>query len=160
MQSPALVARTSLQHLLESLNPKERLYVQARAQGSVPAAAARVAGYVDPDTKAGELEQNTMVRTAIEYVLRVQAHEQVFTKRDVVNGIHDAIHVAGTAGEKISGWKEIGKIEGHYAPTKVKVEGEIRHTKEAVQKLSDEELAQMAAIEGEFVRLDDSEETA
>lgn len=155
MNTPAVAAQKSLRYLLESLNPKERLYVEARANGSVPVAAARIAGYADPDEEAGRLEKNQMVRQALEYSLRVMAHEQVFTRRDVINGILDAIHVAATAGEKITGYKEIAKIEGHYAPTKVKVEGEIKHTKEAVEKLSDEELAQMAAIDVEFVRLED-----
>lgn len=158
MNSPAVVARKSLHYLLESLAPKERLYVEARVRGSVPVVAARLAGYADPDEAARELESREMVRAAVEYGIRVAAYELKITRDDVVNGLLDAIRSASTAGEQIAGWKEIGKLLGHYAPTKSEVSVEHKAGKEAVKKLSDEQLAKMAAVDAEFVRLEDDEE--
>lgn len=143
----------SLRVVLDSLAPKQQLYVSARVQGSMPVVAARLAGYVNPDEAAAELEQDAIVRTAIEYMIRADAHSRKVTRQDVVNGIKDAINIAGTAGEQIAGWREIARIEGHYAPTKVQVGGEVKHIQEQVAGMTDAELAKAAAEDVEFVEL-------
>ena len=146
--------RANLHYLEQLLEPKERLYVESRAQGSPPEAAARVAGYKDAAAKAQQLEADDKVITALQYYLRVQRHAEEYTRQDVANGIRDAIDVASTANEMISGWKEIGKLYGHYAPEK----REVTHKKAPVEQLTDEELAEMAAIDGEYEVLDFEDE--
>jgi len=144
-------------YLMESLGPKDRLYVEARARGSMPVVAARLAGFSDPDAKSEDLEKNPMVRTAIEYAIRTAIHELRLTRSDVINGLLDAVRAAQSSGDLTMAWREIGKLIGAYAPQKIEHSGEIKITKEQINALPDEELAKMAALPGEFVELQDEE---
>lgn len=154
MATSVLADQKSLHYLLESIGPKGRLYVEARCRGSVPVVAARMAGFSDPDAKAEELERSDMVRTAIEYAIRAQLHELRITRNDVINGFLDAVRLAESSFEVTAAWREIGKVIGAYAPQKVEISGSVALAKEKLEKLPDEELAKLAAIDAEFVVLE------
>lgn len=157
MASTSILADTkSLHFLLGTLGPQQQMYVEARVRGSMPVAAARISGCKDADASAADFEKNSAVRSTIEYALRVAAHEVQLTKKDVVNGMLDAVRIAQTATELVMAWREIGKLVDAYAP--LKVEHTHTLTKEQVAKLSDEELAKAAALDGEFVRLEEDDE--
>ena len=147
----------SYNYLMAALEPRQRTYVDARCQGSVPVVAARIAGYADPDAMAETLEKDLTVRTALEYAIRKLAHEVNVTRNDVVNMMQDAFRVAATSGEMTAAAREIGKIIGAYAPVEIHTRSDVRITQEKIQGMSDEELARMAAIDGTAERVDDGE---
>lgn len=133
--------------VMHELSPKEQLYVEARAAGRSPRSAARIAGVRDPK----KLEEDEFIRRAVRAVLRWQRQEQRYTRDDIAAGLRDAIEVASTASEMIQGWREIGKLYGLYEPER----RETTIRRETVEKMSDDELARLAALEGEYEVLDD-----
>ena len=135
----------------EMLSTKEQLYVDARVSGHPPEKSARIAGFDQPRKKSRELEQSEHIVFAIRATLRVLSARQAFTREDIAAGIMDGINVASTASEVIMGWREIGRLYGLYAPEKK----EVTTRDEKIERLSDEELASMAAIEAEFEVLPD-----
>lgn len=137
--------------LTETLEPKEKIYVQSRVQGSLPVVAARVAGYANPESKASQLEQSTRVRSAIEYSIRVESNKIAITRDDCLAGLMDAVNMSATAAELTSAWKEIAKMQGYYAPTEQNVNVTKR---EMVAKLDDSKLMEMAAIDGDYELVD------
>lgn len=148
----ALIDQKNLHFVLQMLEPKEQIYLEARLNGSPPVAAARVAGYKEPEFQAQRLESDERMHTAIKYSLRVRVNELQFTRDDVIRGLYEAVQNAATATEQVMAWREIAKILGHYAPTKHQFD---IAKKEQLERLGDEELAEMAAIDADFVELKD-----
>lgn len=69
------------------------------------------------------------------------------TREDVMLGISDAIHRAKILADpltEITGWKEIAKMQGYYAPQKVDVNlnSSVEALSAQVKRMSDEELLQ------------------
>lgn len=155
MDSLVLQDNKQLHYLLNSLGPKERLYVEARVLGSTPVASARVAGFADPDAKAISLEADHRVRYAIEYSFRVQSHDRVYTREYLVSRFEDVFNTATTAMEQVAALREICKIKGAYAPEK----REVTIKKEALHRMSDEELAEAAGLGATYDVLDFEEVT-
>lgn len=152
--SQALADQRSYDYLLGSLNPKERLYVAARAQGATPVQAAINAGYAEPTKSADRNEQNLTVRTAVEYSLKLAARQAQVTRDDVIAGFMDAVRMASSSAELTQAWREIGKMIGAYEPQRIKVDHTHTITMEQIAALNDNELAELAAIDAEFVALD------
>jgi hypothetical protein len=152
--SQALADQRSYDYLIASLNPKERLYVAARAQGATPVQAAVNAGYAEPGKSADRNEQNLTVRTALEYSLKLAARQARVTRDDVIAGFMDAVRMAGSSAELTQAWREIGKMIGAYEPQRIKVDHTHTITMEQIAALNDDELAELAAIDAEFVALD------
>jgi phage terminase small subunit len=146
----------SLAFLLEALDSKQRLYVDARVHGSVPQQAARVAGYADPDAAAARLEKDSTVLMAVEVSLRMSVRKHAVTKEDVIAGLMDALRISTTATEQIAAWREIGKIVGAYEPTVININKIVTHKQEQLRQLPDTELAKLAggAIDAEYEVLD------
>lgn len=155
--SPALEAQRSVRQVLASLEPKQLAYVEARLRGSVPVVAARLAGYANPDEKAGELEASHLIRTAMTLKRRIEQYEDGITRADVLNWLQEAKDLAANSMEITAAAREVAKIIGANAPVKVEHGGTVKVTQEQIQKLSDEDLAKMAAIDAEFERVPDAE---
>lgn len=151
--SNILTTQKNLRYLQEALTAQEQIYVEARARGSLPVAAARVAGFKGPDTAAKALEAREDVRLAVEYTIRHDLHKAHYTRSDVIRGFEDAFRAATTSMEMTAAMREIAKIEGHYAPQKAELTVRV----EDLAGASDEDLARMAAIDGEFVDLTDED---
>jgi len=148
--SIALNDLATFQFLTEQMSVQQKLYIEARCNGSSPVAAARMAGYRDPDHEALRLEADTTVRAAVESAIRVKSRQLAITRNDVLNGFLDAARIASTAMEQIAAWREIGKMIGAYEPDKPQ-EKDVTPTKDQLENLSDDELAQRAGIEGELI---------
>lgn len=133
-----MLAERELAFAQDALTERQKLYVRARAQGSPPAAAARFAGL--PDYRP--LEEAKGIRKAIAIAARVERYHQQIHREDVVSGFLDAVHMAANSSELTGAWREIGRILGHYEPTRVDVTVTKR---EEIQKLSDAELINLAA---------------
>lgn len=140
--------------LLDGLSAREQVYVEARSRGSIPVAAARIAGFDDPHEAVQRLELREDVRLAIEFTIRNDMYKTRYTREDVLRGFEDAIRMATTSAEVTMALREIAKIEGLYAPTK----SEVTVRRENLESASDAELAKMAAIDGEFVEFTDEDE--
>lgn len=86
------------------------------------------------------------------------------TRRKVIDGIIEAIDMARLQADPatmIGGWKEIGKLCGHYEPTKTQlvVTFQGRATLEKLEQMSDTELLKLSSqeIEGEFTEVSDGQ---
>ena len=131
----------------EILSSKELLYVESRMAGSPPVVAARMAGYEDPDAKAPDLESDARIRQALEELIRFQTAERKLTRDDVLSGFLDATRMAQTATELTGAWREIGRVIGAYEPQKLDVNV---NSMDRLKESSDEELLELAALEGEY----------
>lgn len=148
--SIALSDIATFQFLTEQMSARDKLYIEARCNGSTPVAAARMAGFKDPDLEAIRLESDNTMRSAIEAAIRVKSRQLAITRQDVLNGFLDAARIASTAMEQIAAWREIGKMIGAYESDKPK-EKDITPAKEDLSQMSDDELAQHASVDGELI---------
>lgn len=151
MSSPVLNAQRLKYYSSQGLSTKEVLYCDNRLSGSPPAVAARMAGLPNPDEESKRLEKSATVRKYMEASIQVETHNRGITRDDVLAGLMDATNMASTATELVAAWREIGKIIGAYEPKKVDVN--ITDTRQ-LQEQSDEDLARLAAIDGEYQVLD------
>jgi hypothetical protein len=142
--------------LMEALDHKQKLFVEARALGSVPVVAARVAGYDDPDKAAKDLERDSTVRMAVESAVRLESARRASTKDEVREMLRDAYRNAEQAGDQIRAAREIGLLDGHYEETKKKIEitGSIDVVRKQMTNAGEDDLMKLAAYEGEFEVLD------
>lgn len=142
------------------LTPKEKIYVEARAAGSMPVAAARIAGYAEPDAKADELEKDPNMRVAIETGARLAMHKQEITRATVTEILLDALPLVTTATEQVAVGRELGKLHGVYAPSQHETKIDVNVRQEQLQRVSDEELMKMAGRTIDLVEFEEVEEPA
>jgi len=150
----SLSALKTYSFLMEGLGVKERLYVEARAMGSVPVVAARSAGFSESDAKIYRLETDPAIRMAVESAIRIHVHDRTVTRDDVRSGLLDAVRMSANSTELRAAWRELGLLEGHYEPKKVEVKGSMEEIQRAILGSSDDDLAKLAALPGEFTVLD------
>lgn len=131
----------------QEMDPAMQTYVEARLAGTPPQPAARLAGYDNPAVRHWELEQDPRVLQYLRAAATARAHRQSVTRQDVLDGLMDATRMAATATELVSAWREIGKLIGAYEPQKYEV---TVNDKRQLQEMSDEQLQQLAAIDGDF----------
>lgn len=147
--TPMMQATKANKMARDALSEQERAYCDARLHGAVPVQAARMAGIsVDRVT---ELENSPV---AVEYMRsahRIAHYDKQLTRNDVLNGLMDATHMAANATELVAAWREIGKVIGAYEPERKEISITDRRQ---IQELSDDDLAQLAAIEGEYQVID------
>lgn len=143
------------------LTEREILYVQHRAQGLPVKTAYRMAGYAGGNPAL--LEQRPKVLAALALEQSKYAAQSQLKRQDIIDGIMNAIEQAkllADPGTQISGWKELGKLCGFYAPEVKKVELSIAagRLKSKFEQMSDEDLLEMmsnggSTIDGEAERL-------
>lgn len=152
--SAVLQARKRLVLVMDNLNAREQLYVEARTLGSPPVVCARIAGFDDPDKDALRLESNPVIHEAIRAHIQTERAGTIVSREDVLQGFLDAVRMSATATELTGAWREIGKLTGAYEPKKVEL---TYRNAESLRQMSDDELLQAAAIEGEYVDLADED---
>lgn len=130
---------------LEALTPQQRRYVDARVCGMNPNAAAGAAGL--PATNGAGLERSPTVQLAIKEINEKAMSEMALTRKDVLNGMMDAVKAAGSSTELVAAWREIGKIIGAYEPQKIAVTHEML-LPEQLRVMSDRQLIVAAGLEG------------
>lgn len=140
------------------LTAKQAAFVDAKANGKSSMVAVRAAGYSDPVYRVHSLDQNPKINEAIVAERAKNAAFLGYTRRDVLEGISEAIEQARTLADpmaQIAGWREVAKICGYYAPEVKKIEltGAHRRKLNEMEQMSDEELLSLAlqpALEVEF----------
>jgi phage terminase small subunit len=151
--SPTLVAVTSPVHWLSE---QQLIFVKAVVKGTTPITAARMAGYARPDKAAAEVMTSQKVKEAIQYLYK--KHEKVadMTRKKVMDGMLEAIDMAkmqADASTMVSGWREIGKMCGYYAPEVKKVDITVS-SKRVIDKLetmSDDDLLRFVEEQGRVI---------
>lgn len=148
---------------LQMLTDQQKIFVDAVMKGAAPLMAARMAGYSQPESQASVIMNSPKIQEAIRYLHK--KHEKVsdMNRKKVMDGFLEAIDMARLQADStamISGWREIGRMCGYYAPEIKKVDINIT-TKRVIDKLetlSDDDLLRIveenqSVIEGEVVEL-------
>lgn len=144
--TPARIARTTA----DNLTSKERIFVEAIADGLSQKQAAKRAGF----SSATETYGNTVaVRPPVAAAIKerqIALREKFALKReDVVKGILSAIDDAKTLSDpatQIKGWSELAKMFGYYEPERkiVEISVEEATAKQQLASMSNEDLARLA----------------
>lgn len=108
------------------MTPKQRRFVIEYAVDGNGTAAAIRAGYAKAGAHvtACRLLKDPKVAKALQLSQQRLARRLEITRQDVVNGLLEGIEMAqkaGEAGNVIAGYKELGGLLGHYAPTRTAV---------------------------------------
>ena len=143
---------------LRPLTPKEHAFIEAYSRGLTQTAAARLAGYAQPDVQAVHLLQRPAVRAEIDRIRNDIQFRLNLKREDVIEGLMDAVRASTTAAEMVAAWREIGRIIGAYEPIKVEVEHTLEKSSAQLRQMSDDDLARLAdmanVLEGEYEVVD------
>lgn len=128
------------------LTEKQATYVDSILEGKSKSDAARAAGST-PNNKHA-LERSKTVQEALATARAELEDISTLRRVDVLEGIMESIDMARTMAEPatmISGWKEIAKIMGYYAPETKRIElsTEQANVQKKLEMLSDQELLEM-----------------
>lgn len=148
------------------LTAQQGVYVAEKAIGVDSISAAHAAGYSNPSYRVLTLDQNPNIREALTQERAKNAAFLGYSRRDVLEGIAEAIEQAKTLADptaQIAGWREVAKICGYYAPEVRKIELTNAHKRklDELEQLSDEELLELTlkpALEAEFTMVPASDE--
>ena len=146
------------------LNEQERRFVHALAwdQMTKPAAlqAAGINSGGDASRTADRYLKREHVRVALANELAEFARASAITKKKVIDGMIEAIEMAKIQADPltmISGWREVGKICGFYAPSRAEITLSVNamHMQNRLATMSDEELLRLTgedadALDAEF----------
>lgn len=157
---------TALTDPTHYLTAQQRLYIDSIIAGKSPPVSARIAGYAHPEVQGYAILKSPKIKDAIQYLYK--KHEKVadVSRKKVMDGMLEAIEFAkmqADPGNMISGWREIAKMCGYYAPEVKKIDVNIT-TKRVIDKLetlSDEDLLEMVEtnariLEGEATEVLDA----
>ena len=147
----------SFEKALADLTPKQRIFVERIAEGCSQVEAARAAGYGSPRAEATKVFKHPKVQAALQALNADVSERMITSKLDVERMLLEAYHCAENAGEMVAAAREIGKLHGHYAPTKteqkVTHEGTVTHEHDA-RKLSHSRLLELAGEQRRLEHLD------
>lgn len=127
-------------------------------------AAARMAGFKNPNVAATNLVRNPKIIKAIAEARAEYALASGMTKQKVIDGFLEAVDLARIKGEPmamVAGWREVGKMCGFYEPQKSEIKLSVHGAVlvERMSAMSDDELLRILeqdpqAIEGEFTNVE------
>ncbi len=147
------------------LTQMQRVFVEGVAAGMTDRAAARAAGFANPDVQAVDLKRKPKIQKALAEAKAAYAIASGMTKKKVIDGFLEAIDIARVKADPltmVAGWREVGKMCGFYEPTKTKLEISVKGQVllEKMSAMSDEELLQLThEHEGEFEVIDEQSST-
>jgi hypothetical protein len=153
--------------ILMELTEKQRMFAKAVSEGRPWSQAARIAGYARPEVEGKSLMNSPNVQAAVDHYFRQHEAAGAITRKRVMDGFLRGIELAeiqGDAQNVISGWRELGRMCGYYAPEVKKIDINVT-AKRLISKfeaMSDEDLARMLEetvneIEGEAREVKDDE---
>lgn len=162
---------TSLTSPLHYLTDQQRQFVDHIVKGKAPVVAARLAGYANPEKQAYNIVKSPKIAAAIKHLHKKHEKAADMSRKKVMDGMLEAIDMArlqADAGNMISGWREIGRMCGYYAPEVKKIDISIsaKRVIDKMETLSDDDLVKMIEdssqiIEAEAVEiLDDLQKTS
>lgn len=160
VNSPAVTKLTSPLHYLTD---QQKLFCEQIMKGKSPGVAARIAGYVQPESQGYQIVKSPKVQAAIQYMHKKHEAAAQMTRKKVMDGFLEAIDMARMQADSstmVAGWREIGRMCGYYAPEVKKIDISItaKRVIDKLETLSDDDLLQMVEenakiIEGEAVEI-------
>jgi hypothetical protein len=153
----------TVENPLHNLTPQQRRFIDNMLKGQSQTVAARAAGYSFPASAACKLLGQANIQEGLRYLHKKYEKNADMNRKKVMDGFKEAIDMAKIQGDPatmVSGWREIGRMCGYYAPEKKEIDINIT-AKRAVDKLetlSDAELLEMIendeeAIDGEYTEI-------
>ncbi len=137
-----------------SLTARQARFVELYLETGNGTDAATKAGYEvgSAHVTASRLLRNAKVSEAIEAGRRVLSDVFKIRREEVVAALLLAIERAkmqGNPAAEITGWREVAKLLGHYAPEvhKVELTDDLARLKKQYEAMSDAELARIAGFE-------------
>ena len=135
---------------------RERIYVHARLRGMSEHAAYKAAGGKGNPQPATWIYEPHVV-SVLAAAQNISAEETGMTREKIRDMLVNAYHNATTAAEQIMAARELAKLFGLFAPTKVQVAHDHRHSIEDkranIKDMSTTELESLLAIDGEFAEI-------
>ena len=127
------------------LTEKQRLFVKFWAEGDPIASASKRAGYNDGATIAYRMVKMPNVLVLYNDLKRKYEDASQMTRKKVMDGLLEAVEMAKLMSEPatmVTGWREIGKMCGYYAPVehKVKIDVSGNIVFDRLNSMSDAEL--------------------
>lgn len=146
--TPARIARTTI----DNLTSKERIFVEAVADGLSQRQAALRAGFskaADTPSFGNTVAIRAPVAAAIQERQLALREKFALKREDIVKGILSAIDDAKTLSDpatQIKGWSELAKMFGYYEPERkiVEISVEEATAKQQLATMSNEDLARLA----------------
>lgn len=126
-----------------AITEKQQAYVDGVMEGRTKMQAAADAGYSNGNSAL--IERSETVREALAAARSELSDVTTLRRVDVIEGLMESIDMARTMAEPnamISGWREIAKIMGHYAPEvrRLELSSEDANVLRKMEQLSDAEL--------------------
>lgn len=147
--------------ILKDLTQMQRVYVEARLNGSTQVAAATAAGAASPQSNASKLEQSPNVQKALKAIRTIAADAVLFGRKEAHDMYMQAYYTAATAMEMVAAVNALVKLHGIAAPEvkelRLTHQGTVEH-KHKMENMSDEELLKVAQLgESPFIDAEFSE---
>ena len=142
---------------LKKLSRQKEMYCFHLASGSSPALAAKAVGATVE--QAAEWASDRDIKQVLKGIEEQQAAGARMTREKLSDLLLQSYYKAGTATEEVAALREIGKLQGLYAPETVEITANVSNTKQ-LETLSADELARLAnmddptVIEGDFQEVD------
>ena len=115
---------TKLSKALDKCTVMQRIFVRQRLIGDSVVASGTAAGLKRPKKEAYRMAKAPNVVAAIEAGLEDSAETMITDRAAVERMFLEAYNNAETATEQIMAARELGKLHGHYAPTKTETKHE------------------------------------
>lgn len=159
VNSKQVVKLTSPVHYLTE---QQRIFVDAVIKGKSPVVAARMAGYSRPESQGYEVVKSPKVAEAIKYLHKKHEAVSDMTRKKVMDGMLEAIDMArmmADPGVMVTGWREIGRMCGYYAPEVKKIDINIsaKRVIDKLETLSDEDLLQLVDESSKIIEVEATE---
>jgi hypothetical protein len=133
---------------LDKLTEKQRIAAKYMAEGRGAAVAARMAGFALPESIGRRLTIDEDFQAAVMFLRRQAEAAGAITRKRVMDGFVEAIDMARLQADPtgmISGWREIAKMCGYYAPEVKKIDLNVT-TKRVIDKLETMSEIELAEI--------------
>lgn len=143
---------------LKRLSRQKEMYCFHLASGASPALAAKAVGA--NVQQASEWAHDRDIKAVLKGIRDQQETGLKMTRDKLSDLLLQSYYKAGTTAEEVAALREIGKLQGLYAPETVEITANISNSKQ-LESLSVEELARLAnmddptVIEGDFEEVRD-----
>ena len=132
------------------------LYKANRIAGMVPQAAARHAGYLDPNKAVKIIKRTTTIEEQVMEEVKNLSREAFYTRNEVLKVTEEAINLArlgGDPGSMIRGVQEINKMQGFYAPETHQIKLDVNQVVrvQQLQEMSESELLKRLGKDAAFI---------
>lgn len=144
---------------LKTLSRQKEMFCFHLASGASPAAAGKAVG--TPAEQALDWAKDPQIREVVDGIHSTQVEGVRFTREKLSSMLLQSYYKAATATEEIAAVREIGKLQGLYAPETTELTVNLNNSKQ-LENLSDAELAKLAGmdnptvIEGDFKEINDA----